>query len=207
MSEEKGKFEEGAKVAEGVKTEGAAPKAKLPEGTKGGETKEVKPKNLIPNIIRGRMPIAVVYMVRFGDQKGGATKELADLFGTTVGKITDIKKKSTFAYLPEDFKPTQAQKEEGIAWLQKHVGYSEGKVDKLINELEAMKTANEAEAAAFEALRVKNRGQLPTTKTGETADAGGGNRQAPPAPKAVKKETTKKESAAPAAKPSASDLI
>lgn len=205
MSEEKGKLEEGAKVTEGAKIEGAAPKAKLPEGTAGGgETKEAKPKNLIPNIIRGRMPIVVVWMVRFGDQKGGATKELADMFGTTVGKITDIKKKSTFAYLPEDFKPTQAQKEEGIAWLQKHVGYSEGKVDKLINELEGLKTANEAEAAAFEALRVKNRGQLPTTKTGETADAGGGNRQAPPVAKA-KKENPKKETAT--AKPSASDLI
>jgi hypothetical protein len=52
---------------------------------------------------------------------------------------------------------------------------------------------------------VKNRGQLPTTKTGEIADAGGGNRQAPPAAK-VKKENLKKD-AAPAAKPSASDLI
>src|SRR5574344_1507251 len=89
MSEEKAKVEEGAKVSEGVKTEGAAPKAKLPEGTVGGETKETKPKNLIPNIIRGRMPIVVVWIVRFGDQKGLATKELADLFGTTVGKITD----------------------------------------------------------------------------------------------------------------------
>lgn len=206
MSEEKGKgkVEEGAKVAAGA-TEGTAPKANLPEGQVGGETEESKVKNLIPNIIRGRMPIAVVWMVRFGDQKGLATKELADLFGTTVGKITDIKKKSTFAYLPEDFKPTQPQKDEGIAWLQKHVGFAEGKVDKLLNELEGLKTANEAEATAFEALRVKNRGQLPTTKTGETADAGGGNRQAPPAAK-VKKDNSKKD-AAPAAKPSASDLI
>jgi hypothetical protein len=158
-----------------------------------------KEKVLIPDIIRGRMPIAVVYMVRFGDQKGGETRALADLFGTTVGKITDIKKRSTFAYLPENFKPTQTQKDEGIAWLQKHVGFKDGKVDVLINELDSMKAATTEEAAAYEALRIANRGQLATKKDGSTADAGGGNRQA------AKKAAP--AAAAAAAKPSAKDLI
>lgn len=182
-----------------AKTEKAAPAVKdVPKtNTEGTEVK--KEKNLIPNIIRGRMPIAVVFMVRFGDQKGGETKALADLFGTTVGKITDIKKKSTFAYLPENFKPTQAQKDEGIAWLQKHVGFKEGKVDVLINELEGMKVATAEEAASYEAIRVANRGQLPTKKDGATADAGGGNRQA------AKK--TAAPAATGAAKPTAKDLI
>ena len=195
-------------------TEGLAPKSNLPEGTgtdtgtegTGVDTKapEKKEKNLIPNIIRGRMPIAVVHMVRYGDQKNGETKALADLFGTTVGKITDIKKKSTFAYLPENFRPTQAQKDEGIAWLQKHVGYSEGKVDVLITELENTKVATAEEAAAFESVRVQNRGQLATTKTGAPADAGGGNRQAPKAKPAAKKEPEKGKEPE---KPSAKDLI
>lgn len=180
-------------------TEGLAPKSNLPEGAgtegAGAEAKapEKKEKNLIPNIIRGRMPIAVVYMVRYGDQKNGETKALADMFGTTVGKITDIKKKSTFAYLPENFRPTQAQKDEGIAWLQKHVGYSEGKVDVLITELENTKVATAEEAAAFEAVRVQNRGQLATTKSGAPADAGGGNRQAKPAAALKKPADPKKE--------------
>lgn len=170
-------------------TEAAAiPKANLPEG----EAPVKKEKVLIPNIIRGRMPIAVVYMVRFGDQKGGETKELATMFGTTVGKITDIKKMSTFAYLPITFKPTQAQKDDGIAWLQRHVGFKDGKVDKLINELEAMEVATAEEAAKFEATRAASKGQVTRTKSGDIANAGGGNRRV--APKAPKAPTAKAES-------------
>lgn len=159
-----------------------------------------KPKILIPDIIRGRMPILVVHMVRFGDQKGGETKALATMFGTTVGKIADIKKKSTFAYLPEAFKPTQIQKDDATAWLQKHIGFKDGAVDKLINEVEAYKIATKEEEAAFEALRAENRGQTTKTKAGETADAGGGNRQAP----AKAKEKVEKPSAD---KPSADSLM
>jgi len=135
-------------------------------------------------------------MVRFGDQKGGSDKDLAILFGTTMGKINDIKRKSTFEYITEGFKPTEAMKDEGIAWLKRHIGYVDGKVDVLINELEAMPVATVAEAADFEAIRAKARGQKPTTKTGEVADAGGGNRVKPP-----------KAAAAPAKKVDASDLM
>lgn len=189
------------------KTDKVEDKKAAPEATKevpktnaeGAAEAPKKEKHLIPDIIRGRMPIAVVAMVRFGDQKNGETKALADLFGTTVGKITDIKKKSTFAYLPENFKPTQAQKDEGIAWLQKHVGFKDGKVDGLIGELEATKVATAEEAASYEAIRIAHRGQLPTKKDGAAANAGGGNRQA------AKKAPA---AAAPAgAKPSAKDLI
>lgn len=156
-----------------------APKTNAPDAAVASAEK--KPKVLIPDIIRGRMPILVVHMVRFGDQKGGETKALATMFGTTVGKITDIKKKSTFGYLPEKFKPTQAQKDDAVAWLQRHVGFKEGKVDMLINEAEAYKLATKEEALEFENIRIIARGQVPKTKTGETANAGGGNRQKKPA--------------------------
>jgi hypothetical protein len=149
-----------------------APKTNVP-----GEVKEKKEKVLIVGITRGRMPIAVVAMVRFGDQKNEETKALATMFGTTVGKITDIKKRSTFAYLPENFRPNQAQKDEGIAWLKRHVDYAKGAVDGLINELEKTPVATEAEAAAYEAIRAANKGQRATTKKGDVANAGGGNRQ------------------------------
>ena len=150
-----------------------APKSNLP-GAEGEAPK--KEKKLIEGITRGRMPIAVVYMVRFGDQKKGETKDLAPLFGTTVGKITDIKKNSTFAYLKESFKPTEVQKAEGIAWLQRHVSFKTGAVDGLINELEKTKVATAEEAAVIEAERAKAKGQTPKTKEGKEADAGGGNR-------------------------------
>lgn len=123
-------------------------------------------------IIRGRMPVAVVALARF-QHKDDATKALADSFGTTVGKIDDIKKNRNFAYVTADFKPTDAQVADGVAWLKRHPTGA----DALIAELEALPRASEAEAAAFEATRSAARGQSPTTKEGETADAGGGNRK------------------------------
>ena len=51
-----------------------------------------------PNIIQGRMPVAVVHLARFGNTKALATKDMAAQFGTTVGKVDDIKKNRNFAY-------------------------------------------------------------------------------------------------------------
>jgi hypothetical protein len=128
-------------------------------------------------IIRGRMPVAIVALVRFGNNKGGTTKELATMFGTTVGKIDDIKKNRNFAYVTADFKPTQEQKDAGIAWLKTHPKYDECNVDSLAIELDATPVATAEEAAAFDAARAAARGQSDTTKTGEKADGGGGNRR------------------------------
>lgn len=130
-------------------------------------------------IINGRMPVAVVAQIRFGNHKAEATKALADMYGTTVGKIDDIKKNRNFAYVTADFKPTAAMKEEGVAWLQRHPKFSTGSVDAVITELENAVEAEEVDAAAFAAARTAARGQPVTTKEGEVADAGGGNRRAP----------------------------
>lgn len=141
------------------------------------EVKQEAVKAAPVEIIRGRMPVAIVALARFGNKKGGTTKELATLFGTTVGKIDDIKKNRNFAYVTEDFKPTQEQKDAGIAWLKSHPKYDEAGVDALVVELDATPVATAEEAAAFEAKRVAARGQSTTTKSGEKADGGGGNRR------------------------------
>jgi hypothetical protein len=52
-------------------------------------------------------------------------------------------------------------------------------VDPVITELENAVEAEESDAAAFAAARTAARGQPVTTKEGEVADAGGGNRRAP----------------------------
>jgi len=186
----------------------AVPKEKLPqvpnaEGPMLGGAKNAK--KLIPDIIRGRMPILVVHMVRFGENKNEKTGALAKMFGTTEGKIADIVRKSTFGYLPEGFKPNQAHKDEAIAWLKRHVGYKDGAVDKLINEAEGYKLATAEEAASYEALRIQHRGQTPTTKKGETADGGGGNR-VKAAKTAAPKEAPKADKPQ-AEKPKAKDLL
>lgn len=130
---------------------------------------------VLANIIRGRMPVAVVFIVRFGDNKNEASKDLATKFGTTIGKIEDVKKNRNFGYVKHDYKPTQAQKDEAIAWLQRHPDFDNGAADKLINEIEALELADDAAAAAFTAARTEARGTSVTTKTGEIADGGGGN--------------------------------
>ena len=141
------------------------------------ETKVEKKVN--PNIINGRMPVAVVAQIRFGNNKGDSTKELAAMYGTTVGKIDDIKKNRNFAYVGADFKPTQEQIDQGLEWLKRHPKYDTGEVDKVIQELETTPVATAEEAAKFEADRVAARGQSVTTKDGAVADGGGGNRRKP----------------------------
>lgn len=126
-----------------------------------------------PEIIRGRMPVAVVALARFGSVKDLTTREAADKLGTTVGKVDDIRKNRNFAYVGEDFRPTAQQKADGVAWLKRHPsGAAE-----LIAELEAVPEATEEQAAAFDAARSAARGQSNKTAEGEEANAGGGNRR------------------------------
>lgn len=161
-------------ATEGQATEGAA-------ATTAVATPAAKPVN--NDIIHGRMPVAVVALARFGNTKDLATKEMANLFGTTVGKIDDIKKNRNFAYVTADYKPSQADKDAGLAWLKRHPKYDAAGTDKLVTELDAWPVASAEEQAAFEKVRTDARGQSPVTKEGETANAGGGNRRAPRAKK------------------------
>lgn len=140
---------------------------KTPEGATPAE--KAPPKE----IIRGRMPVAVVALARFGSMKDGATKAQADAFGTTVGKIDDIRKNRNFAYVTAEFKPTAAQKADGIAWLERHPTGAQA----LIDELKAVPEATPEEASAFEATRSASRGQSEKKADGGTADGGGGNRR------------------------------
>lgn len=145
-------------------------KTNQPQTTEGDKAAPAAPPR---EIIRGRMPVAVVALARFGSQKDAPTKAAAEAFGTTVGKIDDIRKNRNFAYVTADFRPTEQQKADGLAWLNRHpTGAAE-----LVKELEAVKVATPEEAAAFEAARAANRGQSNKTKDGEEANAGGGNRR------------------------------
>ena len=155
-----------------------------------------------PNIIQGRMPVAVVHLLRFGNSKGGATKELAVKFGTTVGKVDDVKKNRNFAYVVEETRFTQAQIDEGCEWLKRHPKYDEAGADALVVELEGYTVATDEEAKAFEAARTAARGQPTKTKDGEVANGGGGNRRT----KKSKQSDVVTETAE-VAEPSAADLI
>lgn len=138
-----------------------------------GKTETAEPVKTV-EIIRGRMPVGVVALVRFGANKDKSTKELATLFGTTVGKIDDIKKNRNFAYVTGDYRMTEQDKADAIAWLKRHPS---GTPTALVDEVESSPVATAEQAAAFDAVRTKARGQSPTTKDGQPANAGGGNRR------------------------------
>jgi len=131
-----------------------------------------------PTIIQGRMPVAVVHLLRFGENKNEATKALATKFGTTVGKVDDVKKNRNFAYVVADTKFTDEQIAEGVEWLKRHPDYDAQNVDNLVMELDAYTRGTAEEIAAFATARTAARGQPVKTKEGETADGGGGNRRA-----------------------------
>lgn len=130
-----------------------------------------------PDIIKGRMPVAVVHLMRFGSHNDEATKALAQKFGTTVGKVDDVKKGRNFAYVTEEIRFTQEQIEEGVEWLQRHPHFEEAEAGELVAELEGYELATEEEAAAFLEARTAARGQPVKTKSGEIANGGGGNRR------------------------------
>ena len=169
-----------------------APEAKAP----------AKPK---VDIIRGRMPVAMVYTVRFGKlAEGGA--QCQRLFATTVGKIYDIEKGRNFAYVTEEVQFTQAQIDEGIEWIGHHPMFDEEGAQVVVDYLKALPVADEAAAAKFEEIRKAARGQSTTTKEGEKAEAGGGNRRS----KSKSKKEVEADSdaeAAEAVEASADDLL
>lgn len=135
-----------------------------------------KPKR---EIIRGRMVPAIVYLVRFGDGKAQlaeSTNAKAELFGTTVGKVYDIEKNRNFAYVTEDSKFSQEMIDEGITWIEHHPYFEKDGAQKVVDALKKMKPGNAEEVQAFLDRKTAARGQNATTKSGEKADAGGGNR-------------------------------
>lgn len=128
------------------------------------------------DIIQGRMPVIVVHQIRF-NHVNDSTKDLAIRFGTTIGKIDDVKKSRNFAYVSENVKFTDDQIVEGVEWLKRHPKYDDNDIDALVNELESYEKASEAEAQEFNEARIAARGQPTTNKDGSIASGGGGNRR------------------------------
>jgi len=156
------------------------------------------------DIIRGRMPVAMVYAVRFGNLAEGPA-EKQRLFATTVGKIYDIEKGRNFAYVTEDVKFTQEQIDDGIEWIEHHPEFNEQGAQKVVDYLKALPVASEEEAAKFEEVRKAARGQNSKTKDGEKANAGGGNRRKAKTAKEEQADTDAK--AAEEAEANADDLL
>lgn len=80
------------------------------------ERKRAPAANFLP-IVRGRLPFVLVHAVRFHpviSQMGN--KDIASKFGTSVGKVFDIKKGRNFGYINESYKPTAEDITNAKAW-------------------------------------------------------------------------------------------
>lgn len=83
------------------------------------ETKVRAPKDPAKalDILNGRMPLPIVYAIRFQEDAGAKNSELAKKYGTSVGKVFDIRKGSNFSYITKDYLPSA----EELATARAHI--------------------------------------------------------------------------------------
>ena len=161
-----------------------------------------------PQIIRGRIALAIVYLIRFVEAAETGTKALAEKYGTTVGKVDDIRKNRNFAYVTEDVRFTQEQIQEGINFIAQHEDPDSAVV--VTDMLNALEVATPEQAEAFAGTRRKAGAQPRTDAEGNVIEAGGGNRQ-PKSKKQLAKEAAAETEAevgvAPVDEPAADELL
>jgi len=127
---------------------------------------------VLANIVRGTIPHPLVYLIRFeeGDAKDA---DVAKKYGTTTGKVADIRKNRNFGYIDEAYAPTQAAKDAAIAWLKRVPGYDEVGTDAAVIAVDGMRVASEGDLAAFQAKRAATRAK--TESAGGGSEAASGN--------------------------------
>lgn len=168
--------------AEGDAPEAGAPAASTTKATRAPAA------NFLP-IVRGRLPLLFVHAIRFDSTLNAmGNKDLATKFGTSVGKVFDIKKGRNFAYVDASFKPSAEDIAAAEAWIAqvgatnaKGVGAAGDKtvMQTVMDEYKGKGLATAEEVAAFSAARGATRakpaaktagGALPTA--GQTPDQG-----------------------------------
>lgn len=90
-------------------TSGAQTATEVPSSNEPtAETKVRAPKDPAKalDILNGRMPLPIVYAIRFQEDAGAKNSELAKKYGTSVGKVFDIRKGSNFGYITKDYLPS-----------------------------------------------------------------------------------------------------
>ena len=101
-------------------TSGAQETTEVPSSNEPtAETKARAPKDPAKalDILNGRMPLPIVYAIRFQEDAGAKNSELAKKYGTSVGKVFDIRKGSNFGYITKDYLPSA----EELATARAHI--------------------------------------------------------------------------------------
>jgi len=105
------------------------------------------------DIIRGRMPLPLVFLIKFAkdDVKDA---DLASTHRTTSGKVSDIRKGRNFGYIDKKFKPTQEMVDAAKTRIEQ---YSDTDKEDVLEALGKLKVATEKEATAFAESRKGSR--------------------------------------------------
>ena len=103
------------------------------------------------DIIRGRMPLAMVYVIRF--REDGTDSELAAKYRTTPGKVNDIKKSANFAYIVKSTRFSQEDIDKAVERAEE-LGDAGDLVVELLSELEV---GSEADQTALDEGRKGSR--------------------------------------------------
>lgn len=140
-------------------------------GAGGGEAPKKKraPKTNLLDIVRGRIPLALVFVIRF--KETGTNAELAKKYGTSVGKVFDIRKGRNFEYIGDSYKPTKEDLEAAEKWAVeagKHGGDTDG-IKLAVAELEVADADHaKAQSETITAARSKNRSKGGGKKSAST---------------------------------------
>lgn len=103
--------------AEGQQSSGGSDTGSTDKGTTAdGQPRKRAPKTNLLDIVRGRMPLACVAAVRFQVSAEKSNADVAKAFGTSVGKIFDIRKGRNFGYITETYKPSEEDLKAAQAW-------------------------------------------------------------------------------------------
>ena len=155
-------------------TGGAAADPATGDGSAAEARKRAPASNFLP-IVRGRLPLIFVHAIRFNKVLNAmGNKDLATKFGTSVGKVFDIKKGRNFGYVTEGFKPTAEDVSAAEAHI-KQIGEQNAKglsaagdktlLQTTLDEYKGRGLATAEEAAAQSTARTATRATTQTAST------------------------------------------
>lgn len=110
-------------AAEATASTGAAPTANTEVPASTGDVAPAAAKTRAPknpdnklDIINGRLPLPLVFLIRF--KETGTNNDLAKKYGTSVGKVFDIKKGRNFGYIDANYLPSAEEMTAAKAWCE-----------------------------------------------------------------------------------------
>lgn len=108
-------------VAEGNAANAEVPASTEPTAADAPKTRAAKDPAKVLDILNGRMPLPVVYAIRFQEPADRKNSEVAKAYGTSVGKVFDIRKNSNFGYVTKDYAPSKEEMDAAMSFINSAV--------------------------------------------------------------------------------------